>query len=303
MNRPPVSDAASAFRSGFVAVLGRPNVGKSTLVNRLVGRKVSITSDHPQTTRRRISGVVTREHDQIVLLDLPGFQKPFDSLTRRMQTTVNETLTEVDAALLMLNAAEPFGGGDRFIAAAVAAAQVPAVVALNKVDLVSRRSLAERLDEARALVPDTPLFAVSALKGDGLPDLLARLAEAMPVGPVYFPDGQTSDQPLEAIVGELVREQALRVTREEVPHAIAVEVESITERSDRELIEIEASVIVESDSQKAIVVGKAGAVVKEIGSAARREIERLLGVHVFIALRVKVRKRWRRDESYIDRML
>jgi GTP-binding protein Era len=303
MSLPPVSDSDPAFRSGFVAILGRPNVGKSTLVNRFVGRKVSITSDHPQTTRRRISGVVTLEHHQIVLLDLPGFQKPFDSLTRRMQTTVNDTLAEVDAALLVLNAAEPFGGGDRFIAAAVAAANVPALVVLNKLDLIPRRQLTERLAEARALVPDTPVFAASALKGDGLPDVLERLAATMPPGPVYFPDGEISDQPLESIIGELVREQALRVTREEVPHAIAVEVQSITERRDRALIEIEASVIVESDSQKAIVVGRGGAVVKEIGSAARREIERLLGVHVFIALRVKVRKRWRRDENYVDRLL
>jgi GTP-binding protein Era len=303
MNLPPAKDSEQVYRSGFVAVLGRPNVGKSTLVNRFVGRKVSITSDHPQTTRRRISGVVTLERHQIVLLDLPGFQRPFDSLTRRMQTTVNETLAEVDAAMLVLNAAEPFGGGDHFIAAAVAAAAVPALVVLNKLDLIPRKQLIARLAEARALVPDTPVFAASALKGDGLPDVLEQLAAAMPPGPMYFPDGEISDQPLESIVGELVREQALRVTREEVPHAIAVEVQSITERKDKALIEIEASVIVESDSQKAIVVGKGGAVVKEIGTSARREIERLLGVQVFIALRVKVRKRWRRDENYVDRVL
>ena len=291
------------FRSGFVAVFGRPNVGKSTLVNALVGRKVSIVSDHPQTTRRRITGVVTLDDCQIVLLDLPGFQKPFDSLTRRMQTTVDDALEEVDAALVLLNATETFGPGDRYIAQAVAAAGIPAVVVLNKIDLVDGPRLGVRLEEARALAADGKVLAVSALRGDGLADVLARLAAAMPAGPVYFPEGQQTDQPLELLVAELVREQALRLTRDEVPHAIAAEVGSITERSDRPLVEIEASVIVETESQKAIVVGKGGRVVKAIGSGARHEIEAILGVHVFLDLRVKVRKRWRRDDRYVDRLL
>ncbi len=291
------------FRSGFVAVFGRPNVGKSTLVNALVGRKVSIVSDHPQTTRRRITGVVTLDDCQVVLLDLPGFQKPFDSLTRRMQTTVDDALEEVDAALVLLNATETFGPGDRYIAQAVAAAGVPAVVALNKIDLVDGPRLGVRLEEARALAAAGEVLAVSALRGDGLADVLARLVAAMPPGPVYFPEGQQTDQPLELLVAELVREQALRLTRDEVPHAIAAEVTSITERSDRPLVEIEASVIVETESQKAIVVGKGGRVVKAIGSGARHEIEAILGVHVFLDLRVKVRKRWRRDDRYVDHLL
>jgi GTPase len=291
------------FHSGFVAVFGRPNVGKSTLVNALVGRKVSIVSDHPQTTRRRITGVVTLETCQIVLLDLPGFQKPFDSLTRRMQTTVDDALGEVDAALVLFNATETFGPGDRYIAQAVAAAGLPAVVALNKIDLVNGPRLGARLEEARALSGGGEVLAVSALRGDGLADVLSRLSAAMPPGPVYFPDGQQSDQPLGLLVAELVREQALRLTRDEVPHAIAAEVGSITERSDRALVEIEASLIVETESQKAIVVGKGGRVVKAIGSGARHEIEGILGVHVFLDLRVKVRKRWRRDDRYIERLL
>ncbi|HEX5643466.1 MAG TPA: GTPase Era [Thermoleophilia bacterium] len=291
------------FRSGFVAVFGRPNVGKSTLVNALVGRKVSIVSDHPQTTRRRITGVVTLDDCQLVLLDLPGFQKPFDSLTRRMQTTVDDALEEVDAALVLLNATETFGPGDRYIAQAVAAAGVPAVVVLNKIDLVDGPRLGVRLEEARSLSDAREVLPVSALRGDGLADVLARLAAAMPPGPVYFPEGQQTDQPLELLVAELVREQALRLTRDEVPHAIAAEVTSITERSDRPLVEIEASVIVETESQKAIVVGKGGRVVKAIGSGARHEIEAILGVHVFLDLRVKVRKRWRRDDRYVDHLL
>jgi len=224
------------FRSGFVALLGRPNVGKSTLVNSFVGIKVSITSDHPQTTRRRISGVVTRPGAQLVLLDLPGFQKPFDSLTRRMQKTVDDTLAEVDAVVVMLNAAEPFGPGDRFITRAVAAAALPAVFVLNKIDAVDRRVLQAQLAAATDLAGGAEVLPVSALKSIGLEAVLARLEAAMPEGPLYFPDGQSSDQPLEVLIGELIREQALRATREEVPHAIAVEVESIEERPGGSLV-------------------------------------------------------------------
>lgn len=291
------------YRSGFVAILGRPNVGKSTLVNRLVGRKVSIVSDHPQTTRRRITGVLDLPGCQVVLLDLPGFQRPFDSLTRRMQTVVDETLREVDAALVLLSAVDPFGGGDRYVLRAVAAAGLPGVTVLNKVDLLDGRRLGARLEEARALAGGAPVHPVCALRGDGLGPVVDELAAAMPRGPRFFPEGQSSDQPLELLVAELVREQALRRTRDEVPHAIAVEVSAITEREDRPLVEVEAFLIVESESQKAIVVGKGGRVVKAIGSAARREIETVLGVQVFLDLRVKVRRRWRRDERFVERLL
>jgi GTP-binding protein Era len=294
---------SEGFRSGFVAVLGRPNVGKSTLVNALVGHKVSIVSDHPQTTRRRITGVVNLEGCQVILLDLPGFQKPFDSLTRRMQTAVDEALSEVDAALVVLNAAEGFGGGDRFILQAVAAADAPAVFALNKVDLVDPGELGVRLGEARALAHGAEVLPVSALRGQGLGEVLHRLAAAMPPGPLYFPEGQESDQPVELLVAELIREQALERTREEVPHAVAVEVTDLEERRDKPLLEIRADLIVETESQKAICVGKGGRVVKAIGMNARREIEIVLGVHVFLDLRVKVRKRWRRDDRYVDRLL
>jgi GTP-binding protein Era len=294
---------SAAYRSGFVAVFGRPNVGKSTLVNALVGHKVSIVSDHPQTTRRRITGVVDLEGCQVVLLDLPGFQKPFDSLTRRMQATVNDALTEVDAALVLLNATEEFGGGDRYVVQAVAGAELPAFIVLNKIDLVDGPRVGARLAEARALAGGREVLPASALRGDGLGDIIALLADAMPPGPVYFPKGQHSDQPLELLIAELVREQALRLTRDEVPHAVAAEVTSITERERRPLVEIEALLIVETESQKAIVVGKGGRVVKAIGSGARQEIEAILGVQVFLDLRVKVRKRWRRDERYVDRLL
>jgi len=295
-------EGAAAFRSGFVAVLGRPNVGKSTIVNRLVGQKVSIVSDHPQTTRRRISGVVNGPGFQLVLLDLPGFQRPFDSLTRRMQATVDAALAEVDAALVVLNAAERFGGGDRFIAAAVRASNAPAVTALNKVDLVAADRLAETVVAAEELTGGEVL-PVSALTGEGLQGLAAGLAAAMPEGPVYFPEGTSTDQPVELLVAELIREQALAVTREEVPHAVAVEIESIEERRDRPLVEIEARLIVEHESQKGILIGKGGVLVKRVGSEARKEIETVLGTPVFLGLRVKVRRRWRRDESYVERLI
>ena len=294
---------SAAFRSGFVAVFGRPNVGKSTLVNALVGHKVSIVSDHPQTTRRRITGVVDLEGCQLILLDLPGFQKPFDSLTRRMQATVDDALTEVDAALVLLNATEELGAGDRYVVQAVAGAELPALIVLNKIDLVDGPRVGARLEEARSLAGGRDVLPVSALRGDGLGEVVARLADAMSPGPAYFPKGQHSDQPLELLIAELVREQALRLTRDEVPHAVAAEVTAITEREDRPLVEIEALLIVETESQKAIVVGKGGRVVKAIGSGARHEIEAILGVQVFLDLRVKVRKRWRRDERYVDRLL
>jgi GTP-binding protein Era len=295
--------ASQTLRSGFIAVLGRPNVGKSTLVNRLVGRKVSIVSDRPQTTRRRIAGVVTRPGVQAVLLDLPGFQRPFDELTRRMQRTVDETLGEVDAALILLSAKEAMGGGDRYIVAAAAAAGTPAVVALNKCDAVSDERLAASLVAAQSLADDLTVLPVSALRGDNVEELFAVLADRLTFGPQYFPDGTVSDQPLEVLVAELVREQVLRRTREEVPHAIAVQVEEIVEREDRPLVEIAAIVVVETDSQKAIVIGKGGAMIKRIGSSARQEIEAVVGAKVFLSLRVKVRRKWRRDQSSVERFL
>ena len=298
-----MTSAPAAFHSGFVALLGRPNVGKSTLVNHLVGSKVSIVSDHPQTTRRRISGVVTGDHHQLVLLDLPGFQKPFDSLTKRMQATVDTALSEVDAAILVFNAAEELGAGDRFIADAAVASGIGFVSVLNKIDVVSADLVAKRQASACALVDGADVLAVSARRGDGVADAVAALIPLLPEGPRYFPDDATSDQPLELLVAELVREQALRVTREEVPHAIAVKVEEIREQPGRGLVEIEADVFVEHESQKPILVGKGGRTIKQIGSEARREIEAVLGTRVYLGLRVKVRRRWRRDDASVDRFL
>jgi GTP-binding protein Era len=283
-------------RSGFVAVAGRPNVGKSTLVNELCGGKVAIVSDKPQTTRRRIAGVANGEDHQLVLVDLPGFQRPRDPLTERMQRTVDSAFEDVDAILFVLAADEPSGGGDRFIAERVFAAGAPVVIALNKVDRLRPDQIAVAIARAAELGDFHALHPVSARTGDGVDELRAELVELLPEGPRYFPEGQTTDLPLADRLAELVREQALALTREEVPHAISVEVDELEEGRVR------AFVYVETESQKGIVVGRGGAMIKEIGSKARPEIELLLGGPVYLELVVKVRPRWRRDENLLERL-
>jgi GTPase len=289
-------------RSGLVAVAGRPNVGKSTLVNALAGGKVAIVSDKPQTTRRRISAVVDGrledEAFQLVLLDLPGFQRPRDALTERMQRTVDEALEDVDGVLFVLAVDETIGAGDRFIAERVFGREPPVVLALNKVDRVKPAGIAEQIDRAAALGDFHALHPVSALTGDGVEALRTELAALLPEGPRYFEEGRRTDLPLEAQVAEIVREKALQVTREEVPHAISVEVDELDAGAGR----VSAHVWVETESQKGIVVGKGGAMIRTIGTRARPEIESLLGRPVFLDLRVKVRPRWRRDEGALERL-
>jgi GTPase len=283
-------------KSGFVAVAGRPNVGKSTLVNALAGGKVAITSDKPQTTRRRISGVVNGDGYQLVLADLPGFQRPLDPMTERMQRTVDLAFEDVDAVLFVLSTRDRIGAGDRFIAQRVFSLGVPVVIALNKVDRLKQGHIATQMDTASKLGDFHALHPVSAKTGDGVGALRDELVALLPEGPAYFPADQRSDLSTEEEVGELIREKALALTREEVPHAISVEVEEIDEKVVR------ANVYVETESQKQIVVGKGGSVVKEIGSRARPEIEHLLGHPVFLELQVKVRPKWRRDERLLERL-
>jgi GTPase len=287
-------------RSGLVAVAGRPNVGKSTIVNALAGEKVAIVSDKPQTTRRRISAVVDGELDgephQLVLVDLPGFQRPRDALTERMQRTVDEALVDVDGFLFVLAANEAIGAGDRFIAERVFAAGPPVVVALNKVDRVKPERIAEQIVQAADLGDFHALHPVSALTGDGLEPLLADLAGLLPEGPRYFEEGRRTDLPLDVRIGEVVREKALELTREEVPHAVTVEVEELDADAGR----VSARVWVETESQKGILVGKGGSMIRAIGTRARPEVESLLGRPVFLELRVKVRPRWRRDEGALE---
>jgi GTP-binding protein Era len=283
-------------KSGFVAVAGRPNVGKSTLVNALCRGKVAIVSDKPQTTRRRISGVANGDDSQLVLVDLPGFQRPLDPMTQRMQRTVDAAFEDVDAVLFVLSARERIGAGDRFIAERVFSLGVPVVIALNKVDRLKPGHIATQMDTASKLGDFHALHPVSAKTGDGVEALREELVELLPEGPPYFPPEQVSDLPLEAQVAELVREKALALTKEELPHAISVEVEEIGEKV------IRANLYVETESQKQIVVGRSGSVVKEIGTRARPEIEQLLGHPVFLELHVKVRPKWRRDERLLERL-
>jgi GTP-binding protein Era len=290
------------LRSGFVAVTGRPNVGKSTLVNALAGEKLVIVSDTPQTTRRRISAVVNGEADdgpfQLVLVDLPGFQRPRDTLTERMQRTVDETLGNVDAFLFVLAADEHIGAGDRFIAERIFAAGSPVVIALNKVDRVQPGRIAEQITEAAALGDFHALHPISALESDGLDPLLHELVALLPEGPAYFDEETRTDLPLEARIAEIVREKAISLTREEVPHAISVEVDEL----DAEKGRVRALVWVETESQKGIVIGKGGSMIKTIGIRARQEIEALLGRKVFLDLGVKVRPSWRKDAGALERL-
>jgi GTPase len=279
-----------------VAVAGRPNVGKSTLVNALCGGKVAIVSDKPQTTRRRIFGIASGEGYQLVLADLPGFQRPRDALTERMQHTVDASFEEVEGVLLVLSARERIGAGDRFVAQRVFSVGVPVVIALNKVDRLKPGHIAQQMNVAASLGDFHALHPVSAKTGDGVAALRDELAGLLPEGPLYFPQEQRTDLSVDVQVAELIREKALTLTRDEVPHAISVEIDELGEKIVR------AFVLVETESQKQIVVGKGGSVVKEIGTRARPEIEALLGHTVFLELVVKVRPRWRRDEATLDRL-
>jgi len=284
------------LRSGFVAVAGRPNVGKSTLVNALAGGKVAIVSDKPQTTRRRIFGVANGDDWQLVLVDLPGFQRPRDPLTEHMQRTVDASFEETDAVLFVLDARERTGAGDRFIARRVFEAGVPVVIAVNKVDRLKPGHIASQMNAAARLGDFHALHPVSAKTGDGIGELRDELVGLLPEGPLYFPPEQRTDLPAEVQVAELVREKALQLTRDEVPHAITVEVEELEESAVR------AIVYVETESQKQILIGKAGGMIKEIGTRARPEIELLLGHKVFLELQVKVKPKWRRDERLLERL-
>ncbi len=284
------------MKSGFVAVAGRPNVGKSSLVNALAGGKVAIISDKPQTTRRRIFGVAHGDGFQLVLADLPGFQRPRDPLTEHMQKTVDASFEDVDAVLFVLDARDRIGAGDRFIAKRVFELGVHVVIALNKVDRLKPGHIATQMQTASQLGNFHALHPVSAKTGDGVGELREELVDLLPEGPAYFPPEQRTDLSVEEQIAELIREKALQLTKEEVPHAISAEVEEMEEKV------IRASVFVETESQKQILVGKGGSMVREIGTRARPEVEALVDHPVFLELKVKVRPKWRRDERMLERL-
>ncbi len=293
-------------RSGFVALAGRPNVGKSTLVNAIVGHKVAIVSDKPQTTRRAIRGVATKPGDwQVVLCDLPGVQRPRDMLTARMQKRVEQELADCDGCVFVLDGEQGVGGpGDRFIAEALAKASTPVTVVVNKVDRLDRPKSVIALQAAADLEAEFSLgadiFPISARTGTGVPALVDHLVAALPEGPFYFGEDEITDLREEVWLAELVREQVLRRTRQEVPHAVEVQVEEIEERDD--VLSISASIWTETESQKGILIGAGGRMIKNIGTAARQEIERELDRHVHLDLSVRVRRSWRADESLLDRL-
>jgi GTP-binding protein Era len=284
------------MRSGFVAVAGRPNVGKSTLVNALCGEKVAITSTVPNTTRRRIFGVAHGPDYQLALVDLPGFQRPMDPLTERMQKTVDSSFDDVDAVLLVVDARAHIGSGDRFVARRVFGLEKPVVIALNKVDRLKPAHIATQMKAAAELGDFHALHPVSAKTKEGVGELRGDLVTLLPEGPAYFPSAQATDLSLEERIAEVIREKALQLTREEVPHAITVEVDELEDGRVRALI------YVETESQKGIVVGKKGAMVREIGTRARPEVEALVGGRVFLELQVKVRPKWRRDPRMLERL-
>lgn len=290
------------MRSGHLALAGRPNVGKSTLVNAIVGEKVAIVSDRPQTTRRAIRGVCTCGDEQLVLVDLPGVQRPRDELTSRMATRVRQELEGADAALLLLNGEQGVGPGDRFIAAALAATPLPLTIALNKVDRLTRAATVAALQEAGELGLDAAeIFPISARTGEGVQALREHLLAQMPEGPLLFEPEAHTDQPLRLRLAELIREAAIRRTRQEVPHAIEVVVEEV-EPVREGLTRIQALIWVESASQRGIVVGAGGRMVKAIGTAARRELERECDAQVHLDLSVRVRRDWRADAELLDRL-
>ncbi len=289
-------------RSGFVALAGRPNVGKSTLVNALIGRKIAIVSDKPQTTRRAIRGVATHDDAQLVLVDLPGVQRPKDALTQRMQARVEREVADDDGVLLVVNAEEGVGPGDRWIAGLLAEASVPVVVVANKIDRLNRPQVAAVLTEAAELEVGDDIFPVSAKTGAGVGPLREHLVALLPEGPFFFPPESPTDQPLEVLLAELIREQALRRTFQEVPHSVEVVIEELDEHSREDLVGVRARIWVETESQKGIVIGKQGKMIKLVGTAAREALELELGRRVHLDLRVDVRRRWRADERALDRL-
>lgn len=291
-------------RAGMIALAGRPNAGKSTLVNAIVGEKVAIVSDRPQTTRREVRGVLTEGASQLALVDLPGSQRPRDAMTERMQKGVIRAITDCDGALFVLNGEQKSGGGDRYLAELIVRSGVPAITAVNKIDLLTKGRTAEALVAAAEFAPGE-IFPVSARTGEGVQELTRALLEMLPESPFLFDPEEATDQPLALRVAELVREQALVRTRHELPHALEVQVEAIEHgetAGGEEITRVDAQIWVETDSQKAIVIGSGGKMIKAIGAGARPALEDLMGQRIHLELKVNVRRGWRRDDALLDRL-
>jgi GTP-binding protein Era len=292
-----------SFKSGFVSIIGRPNVGKSTLINQLVQSKVAIVSDKPQTTRNAIRGVVTTDDAQIVFIDTPGLHKPKSLFGERMNATVRRTRQEVDAVVFMLDASQEIGKGDAFIASELAPLQTPVVCVVNKADKVLPLQLIAQMEAAGRLGGGgwKEVLTTSATRGTGINDLVATLAGLLDEGPMFYPPGAITDQPETVVIAELIREKVLGLTRQEIPHSVAVVVDEMEKREGADLIDIHASIFAEKDSQKGILIGRGGRMLKEVGTRARVEIEALLGSRIFLDLRVKVEPGWQRDRDLLQR--
>lgn len=293
--------AAEGFRSGFITLVGRPNAGKSTLLNAIMGKKIAITSDTAQTTRHRFRAVLTRDGFQLIIVDTPGIHKPHDVLGEELNTSALKALSDVDVVAMLIDASKPVGRGDEWVASQLARTRAKKVLVLSKADLVDDEQLAAQRAAAWELADWDGCAALSAKEGAGVEEFVEAVVSLLPEGPAWFPPDMDTDQPLEVIVAEFVREKILRSFHDEVPHAIGVAVDTFSYDKKRDLHRIEAVIYVERDSQKGIIIGKGGASIKRIGTEARLDLEQLLGTRVFLELKVKVRKNWRRDASQIRR--
>ncbi|GAA0135934.1 GTPase Era [Paenibacillus sp. YSY-4.3] len=290
--------AKTKFKSGFVAIVGRPNVGKSTLMNHIIGQKIAIMSDKPQTTRNKIHGVYTTEEMQIVFLDTPGIHKRQSKLGDFMNTTALNTLGEVEAVMFLIDASEGFGGGDRFIIERLKDVNTPVFLVMNKIDRIEPEQLLPLIEEYRGLYDFAEIVPISAMLGNNVTTLLEQIGKYLPEGPQYYPEDQITDHPEQFVCAELIREKILHLTREEVPHSIAVTIEDMRVE-DNGVVYISAVIFVERDSQKGIIIGKQGALLKEVGKQARQDIQNLLGSKIFLELWVKVKKDWRNQERIL----
>jgi GTP-binding protein Era len=286
------------FKSGFVSIIGRPNVGKSTLMNQIIGQKIAIMSDKPQTTRNKIQGVYTSEQGQIVFIDTPGIHRPTSKLGDYMMKVAQSTLIEVDAILFLVDVVDGIGGGDRFIIERLKAVKTPVILVLNKIDQVQPEQLLPIIVSYKDLYDFAEIVPISALKGNNVTTLLEQIVRYLPEGPQYYPADQITDHPEQFVCSELIREKILHLTREEIPHSIAVQIEAMSVE-DNGLVRISAVIYVERDSQKGIIIGKQGALLKEIGQKARQDIEALLGSKTFLELWVKVKKDWRNQDRVL----
>jgi GTPase len=287
------------YKSGFVSIIGRPNVGKSTFLNKVIGQKIAIMSDKPQTTRNKVQGVYTEDHAQVVFIDTPGIHKPKHKLGDFMMKVAQNTLKEVDIILFMINAEEGYGRGDEFIIERLKTTNTPVFLVINKIDQIHPDNILPLIQKYKDFYPFKEIIPISALQGNNVSTLVEQIKAYLPAGPQYYPADQVTDHPERFIVTELIREKVLHLTREEIPHSIAVVMDSMERREGGNTVYVSATIIVERDSQKGIVIGKQGSMLKEVGKRARTDIEGLLGSKVFLELWVKVQKDWRNKASQL----